>query len=322
MSRAGTVLLIAYGLALPLSSVAADYPVRPIRMIVANAPGSVSDIFGRIAFMRMSEMFGQQIVVDNRSGAGGVIGADVAAHATPDGYTLAAFTAAVLTIVPHVQAKVPYQPLKSFAPVSLFVRSQTVLCVNPAVPAKTVSELIALAKSRKVQLNMASAGVGSTSHLGGLMFATMAGIEVNHVPYKGGGPGMASVAQGESQWILGPLGAAMPHYKSGRFRCLATGGDSRSIAAPELPTIAGSGVPGYRYYGWNGVLAPSKVPSAIIAKLNAAMKNALEDVAVRKLFLAQGEEPSYTTTAEFAALIKADYEAMGQMVRQAGIDAK
>ena len=322
MIRATIWVWIGCGLVLSQAVAAADYPARPIRMIVANAPGSTSDIFGRLAFSRMSDILDQQIVVDNRPGAGGVIGAQVAAQAPADGYTLAAFTAAVLTIVPHVQAKVTYHPFKTFAPVSLFVRTQTALCVTPALPVQSIREFVALGNSGKVQLNLASAGVGSTSHLGGLMFATMARMQASHVPYKGGGPAMAAIAQGESQWILGPLGTAMSHVRAGRIRCLATGGETRSIAAPQLPTIAESGVPGFRYYGWNGVLAPAQVAPAIIAKLNATMKQALQTEAVRKLFLAQGEEPSYTTTAEFAALIKADYAAMGQMVKRAGIGAK
>lgn len=298
---------------------AADYPVRPVRMIVANAPGSTSDIFGRMVFTRLTERLGQQIVVDNRAGAGGMIGADVTARAAPDGYTLGMFTAAVLTIVPHVQPKLPYHPFDSFTPVSLIVKAQTALCVHPAVTAKTVRDFIDLAKGRPATLNLASAGVGSTSHLGGLMFATMAGFEARHVPYKGGGPAMASVAQGESQWILGPLGAAMPHYRAGRFRCLATGGDARSVAAPELPTIADSGLPGFLYTGWNGVVAPARLPAAILNRLNTGLQQVLADGELRKQFVAQGEEPFYTPVKTFTTLIRADHEAMGRMTKLAGI---
>lgn len=301
-------------------SFAADYPVRPVRMIVANAPGSTSDIFGRIIFTRMSEQLGQQIVVDNRPGAGGVLGAEAAARAIPDGYTLVAVTAAVLTIAPHVHAKTPYHPVTSFAPVSLFVRTQTALCVSPSLAVKTLQEF--RDSARQKSFNLASAGIGSTSHLGGLMFTHMAGIETNHVPYKGGGPAMLAVSQGESQWILGPLGTAMSHVKAGRIRCLATAGETRSVAAPELPTIAESGLPGFRFYGWNGVIAPSRTPAAIVATLNRTMKDALQADPVRQLYLAQGEEPSHTTPAEFARLIREDYEAMGRMVKAAGLKAQ
>lgn len=304
------------------AATAAPYPQRPVRMIVANAPGSTSDTFGRMVFTRMSETFGQQIVVDNRAGAGGVIGADITARAVPDGYTLGAFTAAVLTIAPHVQQKIPYHPLKSFAPVSLFVRTQTALCVSPTLSARNIREFIELGKSRKGGLQLASAGVGSTSHLGGLLFASMAGFDTNHVPYKGGGPAMAAVVQGEAQWILGPLGSAMTHAKAGRLRCLATGGDGRSVAAPELPTIAESGLPKFQYSGWNGVLAPAGVGPAIIERLNDAMRKALETDDLRQRFLAQGESPSHTSIPEFTALIRGDYEAMGAVVRRAGITAQ
>lgn len=309
------------GLAFTAVAGAADYPQRPVRMIVANAPGSTSDTFGRMVFSRMSEAFGQQIVVDNRAGAGGVIGAEITARALPDGYTLGAFTAAVLAIAPHVHPKIPYHPLKSFAPVSLFVRTQTALCVTPALPARSVREFIELGKARKGGLQLASAGVGSTSHLGGLLFASMAGFDTNHVPYKGGGPAMAAVVQGEAQWILGPLGTAMAHVRAGRLRCLATGGDSRSVAAPELPTIAESGLPKFQYTGWNGVLAPSGVANEIIERLNTAMRKTLAADDLRQRFLHQGESPSHTSAREFAALIRSDYEAMGPIVRRAGITA-
>lgn len=322
MNKAAPMMFAAGLMLMPSLACAAEYPVRPIRMIVANAPGSTSDIFGRLAFNRMSEILRQQIVVDNRPGAGGVIGADVASRALPDGYTLGTFTAAVLTIAPHVQKKVPYHPVDSFAPISLFVRTQTALCITPSLPVQTIQEFIALGKSRKGQLNLASAGVGSTSHLGGLMFASMAGIQTSHVPYKGGGPAMAAIAQGESQWILGPLGTAMSHVKAGRIRCLATAGEARAVASPELPTIAESGLPGFQYTGWNSVLAPANTPRPVIARINATMKQTLESPDIRQLFLAQGEEPAYTTTEQLAALIKSDYKVMGAMVTKAGITAQ
>ena len=306
-------------LAAALGAHAQDYPVRPIRMIMANAPGSVSDIYGRILFTRMADRLGQQIVVDNRPGAGGVLGVETAARATPDGYTLVTVTAAVVTIAPHVYRKIGYDSLKDFAPVSIFVKSETALCVNAALPVKSVREFIELAKSKPGQLNMASAGIGATSHLGGLMFASMAGIDANHVPYKGGGPSVMAVAQGEAQWALGPFGAYIAQVKTGRIRCVATGGDKRSAVAPELPTIAESGVPGFRYYGWNGVMAPAGVARPIVGKLNKLMGELLSTADLRQLYLAQGEEPAYATVDEFARLIREDYAQMGKMVKLAGL---
>ena len=298
---------------------AQDYPARPVRMILANNPGSASDIYGRILFTRMSERIGQQIVVDNRPGAGGVLGVEMAARAAPDGYTLVTVTAAVVTIAPHVYRRIGYDPLKDLTPISVFIKSETALCVNNNVSAKTVREFIELAKSKPGALNMSSAGVGSTSHLGGLMFASTAGIEANHVPYKGGGASVLALAQGEAQWALGPFGAYIAQVRTGRIRCLATAGDKRSAVAPELPTMIESGVAGFRYYGWNGVVAPRGVSPAIIEVFNRRMQEQLATPEIRQAYLAQGEEPAYTTVAEFAQLMREDYVQMGRMVKLAGI---
>jgi tripartite-type tricarboxylate transporter receptor subunit TctC len=302
-----------------LNAHAQQYPARPIRMIMANNPGSASDIYGRILFARMSERTGQQIVVDNRPGAGGMLGVEMAARAAPDGYTLVTVTAAVITIAPHVYRKIGYDPLKDIVPVSVFIKSETALCVSAALPVKTVREFIEFAKSKPGQLNMASAGIGATSHLGGLMFASMAGIDANHVPYKGGGASVMALAQGEAQWALGPLGAYIAQVKTGRIRCVATGGEKRSAVAPELPTIAESGVPGFHYFGWNGVMAPAGVARPVIDELNRLMKEVLATPDIRQSYLAQGEEPAYTTVDEFARLIREDYAQMGKMVKLAGL---
>jgi tripartite-type tricarboxylate transporter receptor subunit TctC len=261
-------------------------------------------------------------VVDNRPGAGGVLGVEMAARAAPDGYTLVTVTAAVITIAPHVYRKIGYDPLRDIVPVSVFIKSETALCVNAALPVKTVREFIEFAKSKPGELNMASAGIGATSHLGGLMFASMAGIDANHVPYKGGGASVMALAQGEAQWALGPLGAYIAQVKTGRIRCVATGGEKRSAVAPELPTIAESGVPGFLYFGWNGVMAPAGVARPVIDKLNLLMKEILATPDIRQSYLAQGEAPAYTTIDEFARLIREDYAQMGKMVRLAGLKAE
>ncbi len=319
MKRSITVGFASCLLVAALNAPAQQYPARPIRMIMANNPGSASDIYGRILFARMAERMGQQIVVDNRPGAGGMLGVEMAARAAPDGYTLVTVTAAVITIAPHVYRKIGYDPLKDIVPVSVFIKSETALCVNAALPVKTVREFIEYAKSKPGQLNMASAGIGATSHLGGLMFASMAGIDANHVPYKGGGASVMALAQGEAQWALGPLGAYIAQVKTGRIRCIATGGEKRSAVAPELPTIAESGVPGFHYFGWNGVMAPAGVAKPVIDKLNGLMKEILATPEIRQSYLAQGEEPAYTTVGEFARLIREDYAQMGKMVKLAGL---
>lgn len=317
--------LTAIGLAVTFAQAHAaapdDYPSRPIRMIIPNTPGSTTDIFGRMLFQRMSDKLGQQIVVDNRPGAGGVPAMETAARAAPNGYTLVAVAASNMTIAPHTYRKIGYDPLKDYAPISLFVTAQTALCVNAGLPAKNVREFIDLARAKPRELNMASAGVGATSHLGGLLFVTMANIEVNHVPYKGGGPSMLAVAQGEAQWTLGPVSAAMNHVKSGRMRCLATGGEKRSVTTPDLPTISESGVPGFRYYGWNGVLAPAALPKPMVDRLNAVMRDGLADPDLRRLYLQLGDEPSYTTPADMDKLIREEYATMGKLVKMAGVRA-
>src|SRR5262245_19697717 len=190
---------------------------------------------------------------------------EIASRAAPDGYTLVGVSAAMLTVAPHVYRKLAYDPLRDFAPVGLFILSNMAVCVHGKVPAKSVQDVVKLARDRPGQLNMASAGIGSTSHLAGVLFSTLAGISTNHVPYKGGAS-MAAVAQGESDFTVVPLSAGMAQAKTGRVRCLATGGDKRSTVMPELPTLAESGVPGYRLYGWNGVVAPRGTTRSVIEK--------------------------------------------------------
>ena len=297
-------------------------PERPIRMILPQTPGSTTDILGRIVFTRVADRLGRQIVVDNRPGAGGTLGMETAARATPDGYTLVAVAASMLAITPHVYRKLPYDPLKDFVPVGLYVLAQTALCVNNALPVKTVRDLVELSKTKPGGLNMASAGIGSTSHLGGLMLAMLAGIPANHVPYKGGGPSTAAVAQGESQWTVPPLSAGMPHVRAGRMRCIATGGEKRSSVTPELPTIAESGVPGFRFYGWNGVIAPRGTWPPIILKFNRAMNEVLATPDLRKLYADLGEEPAGGLPEDFGKLIREDYENLGKLVKMAGIKSE
>ena len=213
----GKVLLLAVASLCAFSVTAADtYPTRPIRMVLSNGPGSAGDILGRIAFMRAAESLGQQIVVDNRTGAGGTIAVEIVARAAPDGYTLLATSFATHSVAPHTYKSVPYHPINDFAPISLFAITQAGLCVNAALPVKSTRELIDLARARPGQLLMASAGVGSTSHLAGLMFASAAGVNVTHVPYKGGGPSAAALAAGEANWTLGPIAAYAAPWKSGR----------------------------------------------------------------------------------------------------------
>ena len=295
---------------------APEYPARPIRMILPQNPASTTDLLGRIAFAHTADRLGKQIVVDNRPGAGGTLGMETASRAAPDGYTLVAVAASMLTITPHIYRKLAYDPLRDFAPVGHFVLATTALCVNTSFPAKTVREFVEAAKAKS--LNMGSAGVGSTSHLGGLLLATQAGFTPNHVPYKGAA-NITALAQGEIAFVVSPLSAVMPQVRAGRARCLGTGGDKRSGVTPDIPTIAESGVPGFRFYGWNGVIAPRGTSQAVIRKFNRVMNEALNSPELRKQYFDLGEEPAIGTPEDFSRLIRADYEAMGKLVRLAGV---
>ena len=298
-----------------------DYPTRPVRMIIPQGPGATTDLLGRIVFTHTAERLGKQLVVDNRAGAGGTLGMEIASRAAPDGYTLVGVAASMLAITPHIYRKLAYDPLRDFTPVGMFVLAQTAVCVNASSPAKSVRDFVGIAKAKPGQLNMGSAGVGSTSHLGGLLFTTHAGVTANHVPYKGAA-NIAALAQGEVDFVVAPLSAAMPHVRSGRVRCLATGGDKRSVVTPDLPTVAESGVAGFRYYGWNGVIAPRGTPRPVILKFNRVMNQALDSPELRKQYFTLGEEPAIGTPEDFGKLIRADYESMGKLVKLAGIKAE
>ena len=313
-----SILILVLACANGSAAQSVDYPTRPVRVILPQGPGSTTDLLGRIVFTHTSERLGKQLVVDNRPGAGGTLGMEIASRARPDGYTLVGVAASMLAITPHIYRKLAYDPLRDFVPVGLFVLAQTALCVNNGVPARSVREFVDLMKAKPDQIRMASAGVGATSHLGGILFATLAGVPVNHVPYKGGASMMA-VSLGESHWTVAPLSAAMPHVKAGRIRCLATGGDRRSVVTPDIPTLAESGVAGFRFYGWNGVIAPRGTPVPIITKVNRVMNEALGSAQLRKLFFELGEEPAPGSPEEFGKLIRADYEQMGKLVKLAGL---
>ncbi len=297
-----------------------NFPVKPLRLVVPNAPGSSNDVLSRIVANRLSETFGQQILVDNRAGAGGVLGVEIAARAAPDGYTLMAASSATHSIAPFVYKKLPYDPVKDFAPVSLFVLTQNLLAVNPALPAKSVADLIALAKAKPGQLNMASAGTSSTSHIAGALFASVAGIDVVHVPYKGAGPSITSVVAGESQFVFTPIAGPLGQVRGGKLRALAVGGRERSAMLPEVPTVAESGLPGYVFTGWNGVMAPAGTPRPVIDRLFEAMTRVLGSAELREQFAQQGAEPTVSKSPEaFGRHVRDEIARYGKLVKAAGI---
>ena len=267
-------------------------------------------------------MLGQQVVIDNRSGSGGVIAAEMAARAAPDGYTLFFGTTATQAITPHYYRKLPYDPLKDFAPINLIAGAGYILVVHPSLPANTVKEFIALAKAKPGALNFSSAGNGSALHLTAELFRSMAGIDMVHVPYKGAAPALADLLSGQIQTTFNPASVVLPHIKSGRVRGLGVTSAKRSQLAPELPTIAEAGVPGYEATGWYGVLAPANMPPAIITRLSRELTHALADKDVKDRFSATGVEPIGTTPQQFAEFIRNEYGKWGKVVRAASVKMK
>jgi tripartite-type tricarboxylate transporter receptor subunit TctC len=305
---------------LAVTSFAQPYPSKPIRLIVPQAPGSNSDIVSRIIAAKLSELLGQQVVIDNRTGATGMIGVELAARAAPNGYTLLAGSVVTHAQLPVTYKKLPYDPVKDFAPISMLYLVDVVLGVNPALPVKTVKEFIAYAKSKPGELNYASAGTGSVAHLAGVMLINMTGITSTHIPYKGGAANILAVAAGESQWLAAPLGSTIGQVRAGRIRGLAVGGSERSSFMPELPTLNEAGVPGYQFYTWNGLMAPAATPRAIIDKLHAATLKAVSMPEVREQYAAAGMEVRSSPSPEdFGKFIAQEQQKMRTLAAKGGI---
>jgi tripartite-type tricarboxylate transporter receptor subunit TctC len=259
-------------------------------------------------------------VIDNRGGAAGIIGLEIAARAAPDGYTLAISGSSAMINSRFTYRKLAFDALTDFDAISLTANTDGVMVVHPGLAAKTVRDLIALARAQPGKLNMASAGIGSSSHLSGILFVSLSGINTVHVPYKGGGPMAASVVAGESQWAIAPAAAVMGHVKAGRLRALAITPRVRSPLMPELPTIDEAGVPGYEYMSWNGYFAPRGTPRAIVTKLHGAIQKALADTEVKQLYATQGLAPQGSPSPEdFAQLVRADFDRIAKLIRIAGI---
>lgn len=300
---------------------ARDYPSRPIRLIMPNAPGSSADTMGRIAAQRLGESLGQQIVVDNRAGAGGVLGLELGKNAMPDGYTLITTSLGALTVSPHIRKNLGYDPIHDFEYVALYSRQGNVLVVHPAVPAKSVKELIEHARAKQGQINMASAGSGSQSHLNGTALMMAAGFSSLHVPYKGGGPSMAAVIAGEAHWSIAPSGAMMSHVRAGRLRALGHSLPQRSPLYGDLPAIAET-VPGFKYVAFSGFLAPKGVPRPILDKIRAHMAKVVAAPEMREALAAQGAEPASGTPEEFRRAIEEELVEMGRLVKAIGLKAE
>jgi tripartite-type tricarboxylate transporter receptor subunit TctC len=298
---------------------AQEYPSRPIRFIVPFAAGGGNDNVARLVGKRLSDGLGQPVVIDNRPGAGGVLGAELAAKSPPDGYTLFLGGVGSHAINPNLNDHLPYDPVKDFSPIVLLASAPLILVVHPSVPANSIREFIALARAKPGQLNYASNGNGSSSHLAAVMFDSMAGVAMVHVPYKGLSPALTDLLSGRVQLMFSSVVAILPHIKAGKLRGLAVTGSKRLSSMPELPTVAESGLAGYEASSWYGVLAPAGTPGGIVARLNAEMVKALAQPEVRNSLLAEGAEPIGGPPEKFAAHIRSEKERLGKLIRDAKI---
>jgi tripartite-type tricarboxylate transporter receptor subunit TctC len=296
---------------------AQTYPVRPIRIIVPGSAGSANDFTARAIAQRLTEAWGQQIVIDNRSGAGGIIAHELAVKAAPDGYTLIFSTSAGLVINPLLY-KVPYDSFRDLTPISLGSINPQMLFSNPSVPAANVPELIALARAKPGQLNCASAGTGTPNHLGCELLKSMAKIDFVHVPYKGATPGITDVVAGQAQFMFNSIPAVLPLARSGKIRALGVGGTKRSVAAPEVPTIAET-IPGFECVNWYAMLAPAKTPPAIVAKVNAEMVKMIADPPFAQRLIDLGSEPQSSSPAELRAYMRKESDRWDRVIKAAGL---
>jgi tripartite-type tricarboxylate transporter receptor subunit TctC len=294
----------------------AQYPDRPIRLIVGFPPGGAADILGRIAAQRLSENLGQQVVVDNRGGAGGLIATETAARANPDGYTLL-FTSIPHVINPHLYRKVAYDAVRDFVPIVQFVAVPLMMASNPSFPPKSVKDLVAEARSRPGRINYGSGGSGSSSHLAMELFKTMSGTDLNHIPYKGTGPLITDLIAGQLSITIASAVPLSPQVKAGKLRGLAVTSPKRSPSFPELPAIAET-VPGYEVVNWFGIMAPAGTPPAIVARINKDFNDALSSQKLREQLAAQGADATGGTPAEFAKIVRADFAKWAKVVKASG----
>ena len=305
-----------------VASPAQNFPAKPVRVITPFTAGSAIDTLARVLGQKMSDAWGQQVVIDNRIGANGIIGTEAAAKAPSDGYTIHLGNISTLAVNPHLYLKLPYDAVKDFLPVTLAATIPVVLVVHPSLPVKSIKELIALAKARPGQLNYGSGGTGSAQHLPMEMLRVEAGINITHVPYKGLGPAFNDVLGGQVPMMFAGVSNVVPHMKTGRLRVLAIGSPRRSASLPEIPTVAESGVPGFDFDSWTGYLAPAGTPKEIIAKLHADITRTLGLPEVREKLTTLGFDLAGGTPEAFATLIRNDIARFGKLVKAAGIVAE
>jgi tripartite-type tricarboxylate transporter receptor subunit TctC len=311
-------LIFVFVACLASAALSQDYPSRPIRIIVPFPAGGTADMLARQISQTMSEALRQQVVIENRAGAGGNIGADLAAGSKPDGYTLLMGTVSTHAINPHLYPKMPYDPMTDFAPVMMVARMPNLLVVHPSVPANNVAELIALAKARPGALAFASAGNGTTQHLAGELFKKMAGVDMIHVPYKGNAPAVTDLVGGQVQVMFDNIPVSLQQVRAGKLRALAVTGSARSPVLPELPTLAEAALPGYNIISWFGLYAPSGTSPQIIERLNREANKALATAQIRRRLADQGIEPAGGTPGQFADFMRAELVKWGRIVRESG----
>lgn len=320
---AGAVSLFAMptiGLA-QSSDAAANYPNRPIRLILPQSPGGPTDLIGRLAAQKLGENLGQTIVADNRAGAAGNVGCEIAARSVPDGYTLLLGAPGCLAINPSLYKKLPFDPLRDFEPLTQLTSGPEMLVVHPSVPAQSVKELVALAKAKPDAFNYASGGAGTPNHLAAELFKSVAGLQMVHVPFKGTGPAMAAVLSGQVQMQMAGLPPALPHVRTGRLRALAVTSARRSSVAPEIPTMAESGLAGVEVGSWHGILAPAKTPRPIVARLHRELVKTLAQSDVRERFASQGLDTVGSTPDEFRAHIRNEQVKFAKIIKAIGLTA-
>jgi tripartite-type tricarboxylate transporter receptor subunit TctC len=301
-----------------LAAAAQDYPAKPVRILIGFPPGGATDLVARAMAPRYSALLKQPFIVDNRAGANGVIGSDLAAKAVPDGYVIHLATIGSLVLSPAT-SKVPYDPLKDFAPISQAVALQNIFIVHPNLPARTLKDLVALAKARPGALNFASSGTASPGHLAGELFKSMAGVKLVHVPYKGGGPAMVDLIAGHIEIFVAVISTAVPQVKAGKARALAVTGPKRAAALPDVPTVAETGLKGYEATNWYGMVAPAATPRAVIERLHQATVAVLETPEVRQGLLDQGIDAAPSTPEQFAAYIRSETAKWTKVIKAAGL---
>ena len=313
--------LLAASIASIAGSAAAQqpYPTKPIRLIVAFPPGGSTDIIARVVGQKLGERLGQQVVIDNRGGAGGTIGTEIAAHSAPDGYTLTMGTTSTHVVSVAVYSKLRYDPIRDFAPITLVAITPYLLVVNPGVQAKTLKEFVALVKESQGKLNYASAGNGTTTHLAMEMLKSVAGLDIVHVPFNGNGPANTAVLGGQVQALFGSMPAVLPHAKSGKLRPLAVGTAKRSPSLPDVPTVAESGYKGYEASLWLGFIAPRGTPKPIVDRLHNELVAVVNTPETKDILAKNGADPITNTPAEFAALIKEEIGKYVKAVKAAGM---